>query len=256
MDVYWFEQTQADVPSANDWLSASEIQLLQGLRFPKRRADWLLGRWTAKNALAICLGHSSESQALKEIEIRTTRSGAPEPFFRNQPARVTVSLSHRAGIGACALVTSQVALGCDLEIIEPRSDAFAGDYFSVEEQALLANATRANRDGLLALLWSCKESALKALREGLRQDTRNVIVSFPGSSMNLSALEKRSAPGPSLSVGRVSGAIAWSQLYVHTTQGQRLGGWWMQSGGLLRTIVADPPPNAPIPLSRECSLAL
>ena len=50
--------------------------------------------------------------------------------------------------------------------IEPRSDAFVADYFTIEEQALVARASAADRDRILALLWSGKESALKALREG------------------------------------------------------------------------------------------
>jgi hypothetical protein len=51
MDVSWLEQTQADVPGADDWLSASEAILLNDRRIAKCRADWRLGRWTAKRAL-------------------------------------------------------------------------------------------------------------------------------------------------------------------------------------------------------------
>jgi hypothetical protein len=36
MDVYWLEQTQADVPGADDWLSASEaIRLDHTLKEPQ-----------------------------------------------------------------------------------------------------------------------------------------------------------------------------------------------------------------------------
>ena len=80
---------------------------------------------------------------------------------------------------------SGAELGCDLEIIEPRSDAFVADYFTTEEQALIARASAADRPRLLALLWSAKESALKALHEGLRLDTRCVIVSPFDESFDL-----------------------------------------------------------------------
>jgi hypothetical protein len=40
MDVYWLEQTQADVPGADDWLNASEAIRLNDMRIAKRRADW------------------------------------------------------------------------------------------------------------------------------------------------------------------------------------------------------------------------
>lgn len=40
MDVYWLEQTQADVPGADDWLNASEAIRLNDMRIAKGRADW------------------------------------------------------------------------------------------------------------------------------------------------------------------------------------------------------------------------
>src|SRR5579864_1651730 len=177
MNVYWLEQSEADVPAENNWLSANEAACLTGLRFAKRRCDWRLGRWTAKLALSICVDVPSTIEVFKKIEIRPAQSGAPEIFFANQPAPVTISLSHRDGIAACAVAISGVDIGCDLESVEPRSDAFVGDYFTIEEQALVARASAVNRPRLLALLWSAKESALKALHEGLRLDTRSVTVS-------------------------------------------------------------------------------
>jgi 4'-phosphopantetheinyl transferase len=231
MDVYWLEQREADVPQQENWLSANEAALLATMRFPKRRADWLLGRWTAKNAFAICFGYSTELQALRDIEIRAAPSGAPEIFFRNELATATISLSHRAGIGVCVLASSHVLLGCDLEIIEPHSDAFAAEYFTAEEQALAATTSELERPRLLSLLWSGKESALKALGEGLRLDTRSVIVSLPARSS--------SAPN------------GWSPLQVSNTNGQTLHGWWSQSGNLLRTMLGAPPPDIPIHVAQE-----
>jgi 4'-phosphopantetheinyl transferase len=235
MDVYWLEQTEADVPQQENWLSANEAAILSTMRFPKRRADWLLGRWTAKNAFAICFGHPTEPRALQEIEIRAAPSGAPDIFFRNEPSTATISLSHRAGLGACAVAPSHVLLGCDVEIIEPRGDAFATDYFTLEEQAAFAKTGMADRLRLLALFWSSKESALKALREGLRLDTRSMIVSLPA----------RSSSTPN----------RWSPLQVRSLNNQILHGWWSQSGSLLRTVLAAPPPDAPILLAREHCVA-
>jgi hypothetical protein len=55
IEVHWLEQTKADVPPQNDWLSPAETALLNAMRFAKRRTDWRLGRWTAKNAVAVYL---------------------------------------------------------------------------------------------------------------------------------------------------------------------------------------------------------
>jgi len=149
MKVYWLEQTEADLPKDTvptldsgaphscpplpgdglgaqrhwEWLSPRERVQLQALRFAKRRADWQLGRWTAKHALAACLCLSDDHLLLANIELRPAASGAPEVFFANQPAPVTISLSHREGVAVCALALESGALGCDMELIEARSDA-------------------------------------------------------------------------------------------------------------------------------------
>jgi 4'-phosphopantetheinyl transferase len=246
MDVYWLEQSEADVPVEDDWLSASEAVRLDGMRFAKRRADWRLGRWTAKRALAISLNMPTHPAALAGITIRPAPSGAPEVFFGNQPAAATISLSHRAGSAVCALALSGAALGCDLEMIEPRSDSFVADYFTPEEQALVARAAIADRSRLLALLWSGKESALKALREGLRLDTRCVMVSA------LNALPGKSESGDecladdAFTVPSSYVRDRWRPLQVRYTTGQTFSGWWQQTGNLLRTLVAAPPPAPPI----------
>jgi 4'-phosphopantetheinyl transferase len=227
MNVYWLEQTEVDVPAENDWLSANEATCLNGMRFAKRRADWRLGRWTAKRALSVCMDVPTHPRAFKKMDVRPAPSGAPEVFFSNQPAVVTISLSHRAGIAACAVAMSGVKMGCDLEMVEPRSDAFVADYFTLEEQALVARASAADRPRLLALLWSGKESALKALHEGLRLDLRSVIVS-PGN-------EGFDWPG-------------WSPMEVRHTDRRIFHGWWQHADGIVRTLVAAPPPDPPIRL--------
>jgi 4'-phosphopantetheinyl transferase len=229
MNVYWLEQAQADVPSQNDWLSPNEALRLKTLRFPKRRLDWLLGRWTAKRALSVCLHVPVRPGIFRKLDIRPAASGAPQVFVDNQPEAVTISLSHRDGIAACAVAMSRVELGCDLEIVEPRSDAFVADYFTLEEQALIARASPADRDRIVALLWSAKESALKALGEGLRLDTRCVIVSpFPSS--------------PDLN--------GWSRMLVrykgeHSPEDRVFHGWWQRAHNILRTVIASPPPDSP-----------
>jgi 4'-phosphopantetheinyl transferase len=224
IEVSWLEQTVADVPAEDYWLSAGEAARLSAMRFPKRRADWKLGRWTAKRALAACLNLPADLRSLARLEIRSAPSGAPEAFLGDGPAPVTFSISHRAGWAACAVAGPEAALGCDLEVVEPRSDAFAADYFTVEEQELLAQASPADRFQLLALLWSGKESALKALRVGLRLDTRCVAVN-PFA-------------------GQVSGDSDWCPLCVHYN-GQVLHGWWRPTGNLVRTMVAAPAPATP-----------
>jgi len=249
MDVYWLEQAEGDVPEGNDWLSASEAVRLNAMRFAKRRADWRLGRWTAKRAVAAYLDVPGHPQALANIEVHAAPSGAPEVFILNTAAPAAISLSHRDGTALCAVAPSGTALGCDLERIETRSDAFVADYFTAEEQALVAQAPAADRSRLVALVWSAKESALKALHEGLRLDTRSLTVSPIEALRSQNQNKDESLDDPALSLPQDRDDV-WHPLQVYYTDGQVFHGWWQQTGPFLRTLVAAPPPLPPIPLAR------
>lgn len=251
MNVYWLEQTEADVPPENDWLSASEMARLNGMRVPKRRNDWRLGRWTAKHAVAAFLNLPAEPCSLMGIELRPAASGAPEVFIANKPSRIAISLSHRAGVAVCAVAPPPGVIGCDLEAIEPHSNAFVLEYFTTEEQELAARMTEEDRPQLLALLWSGKESALKALRAGLRLDTRSLSV------LPVLALRRQNEDGQwcivdsNLGVPSSDDFSGWRPLHVRCTTGQVFHGWWQHAGNLVRTIVVTPPTAPPILLTRS-----
>lgn len=244
MDVYWLEQREVDVPPNNDWLSASELACLNAMRFPKRRADWRLGRWTAKYALSFYLNALGDRQALASIEIRPAASGAPEVFVADRPAPAAISLSHCNGNALCAIAPFGTALGCDLELVEPRSDAFIADYFTAEEQELVAQAAAADRSFLSTLLWSAKESALKALHQGLRLDTRSATVNLPERTTAPKPDEEPRAANPSPDLEHC--CSVWHPLEVRCTSGEVFRGWWQQTGNLMRTLVAAPAPSSPI----------
>jgi 4'-phosphopantetheinyl transferase len=230
VDVYWLEQSESDVPSDDDWLSAGEQAHLSTMRFAKRRNDWRLGRWTAKNAVANCLELSSKNRGLSTVEIRAAKSGAPEVFLSDQPAGVTISLTHRNGIAACAVsLSAKVALGCDLELVEPHTETFIADYFTEEEQGILSQISAENRFPLVCLLWSAKESALKAVREGLRLDTREMNI-----QLELADFERSSGP-----------RVEWHPVVVRSKSHGTFAGWWQLEGNVVRTLIASPTPKVP-----------
>jgi 4'-phosphopantetheinyl transferase len=217
------------------------------MRFPPRRADWRLGRWTAKHAVAACLHLAPDARTLAQIELRPAPSGAPQVFLRDTWAPVTISLSHRAGRAICAIAHSAGDLGCDLELIEPHSDAFIADYFATEEQALVSHAAPDDRPWLLALLWSAKESALKALRAGLTLDTRTVVVTPIGAPRNGGgAVGGHNGCDPAGdAVDQPDAVQRWRPLRVRHLNDRIFPGWWQRSGSLMRTMVAAPPPARP-----------
>jgi len=171
--ISWHACQACDVPRGDAWLSERERACLEPMRFVKRRSDWRLGRWAAKQALSTHLGVRPEA-----IEILAAADGAPEAFAGGAPAGVSLSISHRGGAALCAIAPAGMRIGCDLELIEPRSDAFLDDYLLPSERLAVARAA-GQHEAMAALVWSGKESALKALRTGLRRDTRSVEVSLP-----------------------------------------------------------------------------
>jgi len=189
------------------------------LHVPKRRADWRLGRWTAKQAVSLYFNLPRKEQALAAMEVRPAPSGSPEAFIHGRAAPVQLSLSHSHGWGLCTIARLGVEVGCDLETVEPRSAAFLADYFTAEEQELVARTPVASRDRILTLLWSTKESTLKALRCGLRSDTRSVNVA-PADFLHTRGEE-------------------WSPVSAMHSSQRNFGGWWRISRDLVRTIVAD-----------------
>jgi|SRR5579871_5207431 len=230
--VYWLEQQAGEVWAEDEWLSAAELAQLDGFRIPKRRLDWRLGRWTTKNAVATYLRLPIEPSALAAIEVRPAASGAPEVFLGGTAAPLAISLTHRGGSAVCAMVPEGAVIGCDLELIEPRSEPFVADYFTADEQQAVAHALGEERWRVVALLWSAKESTLKALREGLRIDTRQVAVTLGETA------------------GAVRGAESRGWHPLSTRFGDRLfAGWWQRAGESVLTIVGETGLQPPLALS-------
>lgn len=225
--LYWSEQRGGDVASGYDWLSRRERVVLECLRFTPRRASWRLGRWTAKRAVASCLGRDG---GLEAVEVVAASDGAPEAMVDGAAAPVSISISHSGDRGLCAVARRGVRVGCDVEKVEARSTVFARDYLTASERGLLRGCDDDERALRETLIWSAKESALKALRDGLRRDTRDVEVN----------------PAPP------RGDDGWNALSVVVARGARGGelvGWWRADGGWVYTMVSDVPTPPPISLT-------
>ncbi len=228
--LYWLTQNSDDVPDSNDWLSEAERSLLARMRFPKRSKDWRLGRWTAK--LAICAYRAGESHPLAAVEIRAAADGAPEVFWDNFAASVSISISHSHNRSLCAVGPRDFAIGCDLEMIEPREESFILDYFTSEEISLVRQAAIAGKP-TVNMIWSAKETALKMIREGMRRDTRSVSICPDfGESKD-----------------------AWNTWTGHCLETGRLFcGWWRICDGYVYTLASDNLTAAPEHLEVESGL--
>jgi len=187
MLIHWLLCTgsQVDSRGTSGWLSDSENQHLAGLRFAKRRTEWLSGRWTVKNLLKRSIP-TLAGVALPEITIANESEGAPYVIFKGRRMDVAISISHRNQQVFCAVCTApDMPIGADIESVESHSSNFVEDYFTHEETVLLERFPFSHRDMLATLFWSAKEAMLKALGKGLRVDTRRVQVldvGFPENS--------------------------------------------------------------------------
>jgi 4'-phosphopantetheinyl transferase len=222
---WWRVERLEMVPSKLEWLSPEEQRHLSRLQVDKRRRDWLLGRWTAKSALCRHPYLSSSALEPADLTIRPDADGAPEALLRNRRLPVCLSISHRAGWGLCVLAPEDMLAGCDLEVVESRSSGFLNDYYTEEEQAFLRSEPGPQMDRIATLFWAAKESALKALRLGLRADTRRIQIGMTSESRTFAT---------------------WSGLSVQDAESEMpFGAWGRFLGELAAVVVTSPPSREP-----------
>jgi len=152
---------------------------------PRRRADWLLGRITAKAVVARAMQDVAPGEwPAKAIEVASEPSGAPfarvapeagrvRGFFPGERLPAAISISHAEGRALCAAAAwgPDRGLGVDLGAVEPRSPAFVETFLTPDEQRFVRDGPTAERDLRANLVWGAKEAVLKALGVGLTVDT-------------------------------------------------------------------------------------
>ncbi len=152
------------VDAGDRWLSASERLRLEGMTAPRRRRQFLAGRWALRHLLAAEYG----GDALRDW--RTTAADRGPPCLAApQPSPILhLAVSHSGDWVACGV--SAQPLGLDLETPRPRH--------RVDVDGLIqATCTPAERGRLLRreddraahfhVAWTLKEAWLKKHGEGI-----------------------------------------------------------------------------------------
>jgi len=127
---------------ARDWLSDDELATADSFALPKRRAEWILSRVTAKQ-LARARGYAGDVRALAIA----------------RPRLVTgeyVSLSHSHGVAAVAIDVGPV--GIDVERVRDVSARLAARFLRDDEREAVNGCTLPHR---LLHWWTAKEAAWK-----------------------------------------------------------------------------------------------
>lgn len=223
-----------EIPLGEHWLSERERERLGAMRFTKRRSEYRLRRWAGKQAVAAAAGLPTEAATLARIEVANLPTGAPVVLVDGAPADLHVSLTDRAGWAVCLVTGEDLRVGCDVELVEPRSAGFVTDFLTETEQRDLASRPGADRDALANLFWSAKESALKVLQTGLRRDTRSVEVTAHETA---------------------GGSDGWAAMEIRPAEGGLMTGWWRRDGVFLVTVASELPLPPPAPLPGSADLA-
>jgi 4'-phosphopantetheinyl transferase len=218
--VYWAERAMpADAEEiAAEIFSKEEMVKLAGLRFPRRRNDWMIGRITAKQLYRRSPGFPGKVEEDRNISVRNEADGAPY-FFHEETGRLPgmLSISHRDEQAFCAWsADADLKFGVDLEKIEPRGDIPLDVYFSVQEQMTARSLALDQQDAWITLVWSIKEAVLKGRGIGLRVDTRRIeVIEIQGS---------------------ISDADARWRPFRVVDRGDEWNGFWRRRGDLFLTI--------------------
>lgn len=224
--IRWLIQTSVDHPDLSagrppvGLLTPGEARQYSSYLSPRRRRDWLLGRWTAKRLvqrhLATTVGFCP---TLDSFCIEAGADGAPI-LTSQHPALchagrvpLALSISHSSGYACCALgddSTGRVRLGVDIELVEPRHATFAEEFFTRTEQASVNAAPPRLRDLLTTAIWSAKEAVLKATHLGLRADPRSVECGLRlGNSRHWTPFQVQMQPAIHAQAGTVGPLAVW-----------------------------------------------
>lgn len=236
--MQWLSRGEPHLPQGTAWLTPFEARRAASMRYTKRRTEYLVRRLTAKHAVLATLGWTADVATLGRVSVPNRLTGAPYVEIDGEPLGLDVSLTDRAGWGVCLVGSDIGAVGCDVEIVEPRSSGFVADFLTAGERDVVAGAGDTEQQQVLAnLFWSAKESALKVLRTGLRRDTRTVEVQLDDPS------------------ARAHGQ--WSPLRVVSTHADGravMPGWWLRDGVWLLSVCYAEPAPAPVALETPSAL--
>jgi 4'-phosphopantetheinyl transferase len=143
---------------------ALEWTRARAIAAPRRRAQFLAGRWLAARLMAQHAGGRPEDWVF------SCHAGeAPEVLDGPAAARPYLSIAHRGDAVACALADAPV--GIDVEVLATSSrsteDARAGFVLHADERASFDQVPAPERAMFLLTHWTLKEAWAKRSRRGL-----------------------------------------------------------------------------------------
>ncbi|ANM08198.1 4'-phosphopantetheinyl transferase protein (plasmid) [Rhizobium phaseoli] len=152
-------------------LSPNERERAATYRFERDRTSFIAGRYLLRQVLGV----HTETQPNKVLLL----AGGYGKLTVEGRDRLQFSLSNADGLVAVAVTSECERVGIDCERADAEIEAAALEsYCSLDERRWLDQLPAGERPRAAVALWTLKESQLKALGLGLRQDPRSVAFSW------------------------------------------------------------------------------
>jgi len=163
--------------AARALLTGPETECHGRIKAPRRRAEYLLGRYALKKILAAYLGVPARA-----VLIEPDKWGKPRLAGNPAGPKLGFNLSHSAQTLALA-VCREGEIGIDIEAVDDRMlpdiTAIAGRHFSPAEQGFLLGRSPQDRLEHFFRMWTLKEAVLKAVGTGLHAPLASAEVAAP-----------------------------------------------------------------------------
>ncbi|MGO7182322.1 4'-phosphopantetheinyl transferase superfamily protein [Rhizobium brockwellii] len=169
--IWPYSESEGDVNRWMPSLSQDERERAATYRFDRDRASFIAGRYLLRRLLSVHTGTSPS-----KLVLSADRHGKLRLEGRERPQ---FSLSNADGLVAVAVASGCDHLGIDCERADVEIEEAAVDsYCSADERRWLMELPARERARTAIALWTLKESHLKALGVGLREDPRNIAFSW------------------------------------------------------------------------------
>ena len=143
------------------FLHPQERKYYEKLKFEKRIKSYLVGRLTAKKAIAVLVGEVDLTKILIQSGIFTQ----PIATYKEKQ-NIQVSISHSDDFGAAVAFPEAHPMGIDIEKIH-REQNEAIEREVTESEIKLIKGLPFSYETMLTFLWTAKEALSKVLKTGL-----------------------------------------------------------------------------------------
>lgn len=145
------------------WLSSAESARLQGIRAPRRRVEFVAGRWALRQLLAARFGGDPR----QDWVLDAPPHGPPQIRADCSAADIQLALSHSGDWLACAVSTDRVGLDLEAQWRRRELNGLIGAVCTPSESRRLSALDDAERWREFHVLWTLKEAWLKQAHRGL-----------------------------------------------------------------------------------------